>query len=155
MSSEKLLISIKEIKKILKYNYNIIGSIKRLDGEIDYNFKVESSDKKEYLLKISRSNFNLDYIDYQIKLLDHLEKDFSIKSGWVNFLADCVHKWIKMTMNKEIEKFDMIDSWVVRQFKNEYNPIHWHAGHVSGAGFLKIPKDFGKHVQNKNQNMIF
>ena len=78
MSSEKLLISIKEIKKILKHNYNIIGSINRLDGEIDYNFRVESSDKKEYLLKISRSNFNLDYIDYQIKLLDHLKKDFSI-----------------------------------------------------------------------------
>ena len=81
-----------------------------------------------------------------------LEKDFSMKSGWVNFLADCVQQWIKMTMNKKIEKFEMIDSWVVRQFKNEYNPIHWHAGHVSGAGFLKIPKDFGKHVQNKNQN---
>ena len=78
MSPEKLLISIKEIKKILKHNYNIIGSINRLDGEIDYNFRVESLDKKEYLLKISRSNFNLDYIDYQIKLLDHLKKDFSI-----------------------------------------------------------------------------
>ena len=48
MSSEKLLISIKEIKKILKHNYNIIGSINRLDGEIDYNFRVESSDKKEF-----------------------------------------------------------------------------------------------------------
>ena len=52
MSPEKLLISIKEIKKILKHNYNIIGSINRLDGEIDYNFRVESSDKKEYLLSL-------------------------------------------------------------------------------------------------------
>ena len=48
----------------------------------------------------------------------------------------------------------MIDSWVVRQFKNEYNPIHWHSGHVSGAGFLKVPKNLGDHVQNKDTHNI-
>ena len=44
MSLEKSGISIKELKKILKHNYNIIGEIDRLDGEIDYNFRVHSSD---------------------------------------------------------------------------------------------------------------
>ena len=57
-----------------------------------------------------------------------------------------------MAMNKKIQKFEMIDTWIVRQFKNEFNPIHWHGGHVSGAGFLRTPKDFGEHVQNKNQS---
>ena len=37
----------------------------------------------------------------------------------------------------------------MRQFENEYNPTHWHSGHVSGAGFLKVPKNLGKHVQDK------
>ena len=78
MSLEKSGISIKELKKILKHNYNIIGAIDRLDGEIDYNFRVHSSDDNKYLLKISRSDFNSDYIDYQIKLLDHLNKDCDI-----------------------------------------------------------------------------
>jgi hypothetical protein len=32
----------------------------------------------------------------------------------------------------------------VRQFKNEYNPIHYHDGHISGVGYLKVPKDMGK-----------
>ncbi len=77
MSSKKSLISIKEIKKFLKNNYNIVGSAKRLNGEIDYNFKIHSYNKK-YLLKVSRSNFSLDDIDYQIKILDHLNKDCSI-----------------------------------------------------------------------------
>ncbi len=54
MSHEKSGISIKELKKILKHNYNIIGAIDRLDGEIDYNFRVHSSDDNKYLLKISR-----------------------------------------------------------------------------------------------------
>ena len=51
---------------------------------------------------------------------------------------------------KDIKKFNIISSWVVRQFKDEYNPVHWHAGHISGAGFLKVPSSLGKHVQDKD-----
>ena len=69
-----------------------------------------------------------------------LEQDFMQKVGWADFLAKCVQKWILMDANKKITKFKMLSSWVVRQFENEYNPIHWHDGHISGAGFLKVPK---------------
>ena len=78
-----------------------------------------------------------------------LEQNFITESGWLNFLAKCVQEWIKSAINKEIKKFNLIDTWVVRQFKDEYNPIHWHGGHISGAGFLKIPSSFGKHFQKK------
>ena len=78
-----------------------------------------------------------------------LEQNFMSESGWLNFLAKCVQEWIKNAINKEIKKFNLIDSWVVRQFKDEYNPVHWHGGHISGAGFLKIPSTFGKHFQKK------
>ena len=80
-----------------------------------------------------------------------LEQDFAINSGWANFLASCVQEWIKMVTGRKIQKFEMLNSWIVRQFKNEYNPIHWHSGHVSGAGFLKVPKDLGSYVQNKDE----
>ena len=50
---------------------------------------------------------------------------------------------------KKITKFNLIDSWIVRQFKDEYNPVHWHGGHVSGAGFLKVPDTLGTHYQDK------
>jgi len=46
----------------------------------------------------------------------------------------------------------MIDSWIVRQFKNEYNPVHWHGGHISGAGFLKVPSSFGSHTQENKDD---
>ena len=49
----------------------------------------------------------------------------------------------------KITKFKILNTWVVRQFENEYNPTHWHGGHISGAGFLKVPKSMGKHVQDK------
>jgi len=82
-----------------------------------------------------------------------LEKDFAIKSGWAKFLASCVQQLTKFGENKDIKKFEIISSWIVRQFQNEYNPIHWHGGHVSGAGFLKVPKDMGGYIQDKkNKN---
>ncbi len=54
-----------------------------------------------------------------------------------------------MKQKKKIKKFEIINSWIVRQFKNEYNPTHWHGGHLSGAGFLKVPSNLGQHSQNK------
>ncbi len=84
----------------------------------------------------------------------YLEDEIINSSGWSKFLADATGAWIKNTTKKEISVFDLIKSWVVRQFKNEYNPIHWHGGHISGAGYLKLPKTFGETYQkNKFANM--
>ncbi len=55
----------------------------------------------------------------------------------------------RIRIKKKITKFQLVNSWIVRQFENEYNPTHWHGGHISGAGFLKIPKTLGRHVQEK------
>ena len=78
-----------------------------------------------------------------------LEKTFMEKSGWGEFLAKSVHKWLQISIKQNMKKFNIIDSWVVRQFKNEYNPIHWHTGHISGAGFLKVPTTLGGHFQDE------
>ena len=78
-----------------------------------------------------------------------LEENFAMEIGWAKFLGQCVQEWIKITTNNKITKFNLKETWIVRQFKNEYNPIHWHGGHISGAGFLKVPESLGKHVQDK------
>ena len=78
-----------------------------------------------------------------------LEGEFAKKIGWLQFLANVTSEWIKFETGKKITQFNVTNSWVVRQFKNEYNPIHWHSGHVSGAGFLKVPKTLGSHLQDK------
>ena len=80
-----------------------------------------------------------------------LEKETMTKIGWLQFLGKCVFEWIKKDVSEEITKFNLIDSWVVRQFQNEYNPVHWHSGHISGAGFLKLPKSFGNFTQKKTE----
>ena len=118
---------------------------------------------------IEKLNNYLDQIisnDEKIRLQDHgsklagnvsqefkLEKDFINSSGLKNFLSQNAKEWIKQTVNKEINKCDIIESWIVRQFENEYNPLHSHSGHISGVGYLKVPDNFGETVQkNKSGN---
>ena len=76
-----------------------------------------------------------------------LEKEIMETSGWSRFLSMSVQKWIELETKRKITKFNVNNSWVVRQFQNEYNPTHWHSGHISGAGFLKVPKNLGEHKQ--------
>jgi len=87
-----------------------------------------------------------------------LEGDFMKKIKWIDFLALSVQDWLLKKTEKKIKKFDLIASWVVRQFKNEYNPVHFHGGHVSGVGYLKVPENMGKTVQkdkkNRNGNLV-
>ena len=94
-------------------------------------------------------------LDHGNKLVGDVTQEFKLEekiineSGWLKFLGKAVYEWIRIDTQKKIKQFNLKNSWVVRQFKSEYNPIHWHNGHVSGAGFLKVPKNLGKHVQEK------
>ena len=81
----------------------------------------------------------------------YIEDNFVKKIGWLEFLAQSTGVWIEAATQKKITNFNLIKTWVVRQFKNEYNPIHWHGGHVSGAGFLKVPSSFGKPFQENKK----
>ena len=88
-----------------------------------------------------------------------LEKEFIENSGYKNFLSESVRVWLKLSGYKKIKEFKVISSWIVRQFKNEYNPVHWHGGHISGVGYLKVPNSLGETIQplsnknNKNGNL--
>ena len=73
----------------------------------------------------------------------------------MNFLAKFAKAFVENLTGKRVTKFDLIKVWVVRQFQNEYNPTHWHGGHLSGAGYLKLPDSFGASIQpdkKVNQN---
>ena len=62
-----------------------------------------------------------------------------IEGELINFLSTITKTYVEGLTNKNITKFNLIKVWVVRQFENEYNPVHWHGGHISGAGCLKLP----------------
>ena len=81
-----------------------------------------------------------------------LDKEFIVLSGWESFLKENTAKWIFESTKKKIEEFKIIDTWIVRQFENEYNPLHSHGGHISGVGYLRLPDNYGKTVQSDKQN---
>tara|TARA_B100001123_G_C14955211_1_gene885364 strand:- start:86 stop:718 length:633 start_codon:yes stop_codon:yes gene_type:complete len=66
---------------------------------------------------------------------------------WGSFLMESAAQWIGFSTGKKISKFEIISSWIVRQFEHEYNPIHYHGGHISGVGYLKVPKNLGEYYQ--------
>ena len=102
----------------------------------------------------------LDELDHGGKLAGNvkqefkLENDFLEKSGFLKFLAFGTTNWLKFSDQKAVTKFEVLDSWVVRQFKNEYNPLHYHSGHVSGVGYLKIPTNTGESVQSSKKKNL-
>ncbi len=82
-----------------------------------------------------------------------LDIEFMQKIKWAEFLAQSCQKWLLDGHNISLKKFDIIASWVVKQFKNDYNPIHYHSGQISGVGYLKIPEKMGETTQkNKKLN---
>ena len=83
-----------------------------------------------------------------------IEAKFAQDSGWANFLASTVNAYVMSIYKKKITKFNIIHTWIVSQFQNEYNPTHTHSGHLSGVGYLKVPSKFGDAIQkNKNTNL--
>ena len=49
-----------------------------------------------------------------------LDKETVQESGWLKFLGDSVAQWIYKDTGNKISEFRLIESWVVRQFENEY-----------------------------------
>ena len=94
--------------------------------------------------------------DYSSKLASQIQNEVKLEKSFVKkFLANELKKNIKEFLSKEnirnIKEIKILNLWVVRQFKGEYNPIHYHEGDLSGVGYLRIPKDMtiNKFVKNK------
>ena len=82
-----------------------------------------------------------------------LDVSFMQQIKWLEFLAKVSQRWLQEGHNIPLKKFEIIDSWVVKQYKHDYNPIHYHSGQISGVGYLKVPKNMGETVQkNKKVN---
>ena len=94
--------------------------------------------------------------DYSSKLASQIKNEVKLNKSFVEkFLSNEIKKNIRKFLKKEniknIKDIIILNFWVVRQFKNEYNPIHYHQGDISGVGYIKLPKGMtiNKMVKNK------
>jgi len=119
-----------KISKKFLYKLNNEFDIKSNSKKIDYSSKLASQIKNE--LKISNSFIK-----------KYLEKE----------LIKNINKFLYNDKIKNIKKIKILNLWVVRQFKGEYNPIHYHEGDLSGVGYLKLPKGMTNNKMVKNKKL--
>jgi uncharacterized protein (TIGR02466 family) len=97
-------------------------------------------------------------IDYSSKLASQIKKELKISDKFIRTHLDKELKKIiiKFLSNEKIQKIKeikILNLWVVRQFKGEYNPIHYHEGDLSGVGYLKLPKGMTSNKMVKNKKI--
>ena len=95
-------------------------------------------------------------LDYSSKLASQIKNEIKISNNFIQKnLKKEISKKIKLFLLNEkiknIKDIKILNLWVVRQFRGEYNPIHYHEGDLSGVGYLKLPKNMTRntHVKNK------
>ena len=106
----------------------------------------------EYVDGITISKRN----DYSSKLASQIKNEIKLSSIFIKKniskeLIKNIRDYLLKSDIKKIKEIKIINVWVVKQLKNEYNPIHYHHGQLSGVGYLKIPKNMNQNNKVKNK----
>jgi uncharacterized protein (TIGR02466 family) len=113
--------------------------IKKINSEFDLKTKNKNS-------------------DYSSKLASQIKNEIKLNSNFIkkNLAKEIIinaKKFLKNEKILKIKEIRILNVWVVRQFKGEYNPIHYHEGNLSGVGYLKLPKNMTRNKEVKNKKI--
>ena len=108
----------------------------------------EEFDKKSNYRKIDYSSKLASQIKNEVKISNNFIKKYLFKELTINIKKFLINEQIK-----NIKEVKIINLWVVRQFRGEYNPIHYHTGDLSGVGYLTLPKNMTKNKLVKNKKL--
>tara|TARA_B110000046_G_scaffold152366_1_gene161447 strand:- start:417 stop:1022 length:606 start_codon:yes stop_codon:yes gene_type:complete len=94
--------------------------------------------------------------DYSKKLVGQVKQEIQLPKNFIKKyltkkINQSIKEYIKFTTGKNTTTIKIKNFWVVSQFSHEYNPVHYHDGHVSGVGYLKIP-NFTNNKKNLRTN---
>ena len=125
-------------------------------GKIKIPSKIISQLNNE-VNKIIESKAKIKKSDYSKKVVGQVYQEIQISKKFINkylkkFITEHVSNYLKKSINIKPKKFIIKNLWVVRQFKNEYNPVHFHDGYVSAVGYLMVPKNLTRSKKKINTN---
>jgi hypothetical protein len=117
--------------------------LKNFLDKLNNEFNIKSNSKK---------------IDYSSKLASQIKNEVKISNSFIkNYLEKelikNINEFLYNDKIKNIKEIKILNLWVVRQFKGEYNPIHYHEGDLSGVGYLKLPKGMTNNKMVKNKKL--
>ena len=102
--------------------------------------------------------------EVQIPIVDKAEKKYCLdymKESCLLFLQEMLKKNRTYERNKltgvgtsqnlypSPENIHLANSWIVSQYKGEYNPWHKHSGNFSAVMYLKIPEGMNKFMEKE------
>ena len=94
--------------------------------------------------------------DYSSKLASQIKNEVKFNKRFIEKylskeIKQNVKKFLKNEKVENIKDIKILNLWVVRQYKGEYNPIHYHNGDISGVGYIKLPSNMtiNKSIKNK------
>jgi hypothetical protein len=124
---------------MLKFPLSIIKKI---------NLEVDRITKEKELIK---------KYDYSTNLVGQVKQEIRLPSNFIKkniykYINSSIKGYVKASTGKLTKKMKIINFWVVRQYAHEYNPVHYHDGHVSGVGYLKLPKLLNKDKKKLKTN---
>ena len=95
--------------------------------------------------------------DYSKNLVGQVKQEIRLPSIFIKkkiykYLSSSIKKYVKISTGQSTKKVKIINFWIVRQYAHEYNPVHYHDGHVSGVGYLKLPKLLNKDKKKLKTN---
>jgi uncharacterized protein (TIGR02466 family) len=111
----------------------------------------------EEIDKITSNKLLANRLDYSKKLVGQVKQEISLPKSFIKknlekIISKNIKEFINKSLGKKPKKIKIKNFWVVRQFSNEYNPIHFHDGHISGVGYLKVPKFTTSKKKNLKTN---
>ena len=116
--------------------------IKKINLEVDRITKIKRLIKK---------------YDYSKSLVGQVKQEIQLPSIFIKrniykHISNSIKEYVKTSTGKSTKKVKIINFWIVRQYAHEYNPVHYHDGHVSGVGYLKLPKLFNNDKKKLKTN---
>ena len=95
--------------------------------------------------RINSNKLLANKLDYSKELVGQVKQEISlpklfVKKNLEKIISKSIKEFVNKSLGKKPKTVKIKNFWVVRQFSNEYNPVHFHDGHVSGVGYLKVPK---------------
>ena len=112
------------------------------------NLEVDRITKQKALIK---------KYDYSKNLVGQVKQEIQLPSIFVQkniykHISSSIKEYVKASTGKLTKKIKIINFWIVRQYAHEYNPVHYHDGHVSGVGYLKLPRLLNKDKKKLKTN---
>ncbi len=105
--------------------------------------------------------------EVQIPIVDKSEKKYCLdymRESCLLFLQEMLKKnrtyeWNKLTgvgtsqnLYPSPENIHLANSWIVSQYKGEYNPWHKHSGNFSAVLYLKIPEGMNDFMEKEYED---